>query len=109
MTTTATTPTTDRKLTLINDIIAIIFPQKTVNNLILENPQRVSFSIPIKEAYIDRLEVRFELVWNNDFDFEIWATRNRQVKQHFLTTSRWFKVRDLMRKRFLDAEKLKHQ
>lgn len=105
---TTTTTTTDRKLNLIRDILAIAFPQKTINNLILENPQRVSFTIPLKEAYLDWVEIRFELVWNNDFDFEIWATRNRRVKQHFLTTSRWFKVRDLMRKRFMDSEKLKH-
>jgi hypothetical protein len=83
-------------------------PQKRINNLILETQQRVSFSIPVSEYPLRNVEIRFEMVWNNDYDFEIWATRNRQIKQHFLTTSRWFKVRDLMRKRFLDAEKLKH-
>lgn len=89
-----------KKLKLIEDILTIIYPEAVIENLFIENPQKCSFTIPSSRW-------RYEIVWTNNFDFEIWYGLRTTRKEVKIKSSTWFKVRDLIRKRFLDAERLK--
>lgn len=111
------TTATDRKARLICEILAIIFPKKKVNNIGFVNGQTLTFTMPVMEYSratsptsheVSYIETRFELRWDNELNFELWTLKKgaRVVQQH-IPSSTWFKVRDLIRQRFLDAEKLK--
>ena len=94
---------TERKLQLIEEILKIIFAN--VNFVNLKEEQRVSF---VKEwpgnPQIWRL---MEMYWNDKFDFVVLEYVDKRWVGVYVPTSKWFAVRDLLRKKFLDAEKLK--
>lgn len=99
---------TKKKLELIEDILKILYPNHVISELILENPKKVSYSV--SSNYSDHLsgwKHRFEIYWNNDLDFEIWRKRENRVSEQHFKTSAWFEVQDLLKKRYLDCEKLK--
>ena len=107
----------ERKQKLICDILGIIFPKKRINNIGIETPQKITFTMPVLEHSratgptsheVSFVETRFFIVWNNNFDFELWKKVKGKLIQETVPSSTWFKVRDLIRQRFLDAEKLKH-
>jgi hypothetical protein len=95
---------TKTKLQLIEDILKILHNDEQVQNLILESEQSVSYSVVFNGIEWGQ---RLYISWNDKLDFEVKCkTRTGLHMMHF-GTSLWFNVRDLIRTRFLDAEKLK--
>jgi hypothetical protein len=95
-----------RKLQLIEDILKIIFKQVELVK-IEEREQVVTFVKQYPgQPQIFRL---MRMTWDNNLDFVIYEYLMKDWQGVFVPTSRWFQVRDLIRKRFLDAEKLKKE
>lgn len=92
-----------RKLQLIEDILKILFKQ--VELVHFNESQRVSF---VKQwsgnPEIFRL---MEMKWDNKLNFIISEYIDKDWRGVYVPTSKWFEVRDLIRKRFLDVEKIK--
>lgn len=93
-----------RKLQLIIKILKLIFPQKEIDQLVFENPQRVVFHVKL---YNTEIETIFEIVWNSDLDFDILKRKKRGVEMFPVKPSTWFKIGDLLKRNFMDTERLK--
>lgn len=100
----ATTTAVKKKFDLIESILGIIFPVDEIQYLQEDNPQKMSFNIKVHNTDV---MIKHFIVWNNNLDIEIWITTKISTSRLYISSATWFKVRDLLRKRFLDAEKLK--
>lgn len=77
-----------------------------VHDLFFENPQKAGFNSIFARPGGQSVFRIYTIVWNDGLDFEIWEHRNKRVYQKFFPPSVWYKVRDMVRKRFMDAQKL---
>lgn len=97
------TPQTDKKVELIQDILNIIVG-RPIDLIEFKGIQEVTFVKEENSRHIFRV---MRLTWNDYLDFIIFRRSGNKWEQISIPTSRWFKVRDLLRKNFLQAEKLK--
>jgi hypothetical protein len=101
---TTTAQQTDQRLQLIEDILKTILGTQ-IDFIQYADIQNVRFVKKWKDNP-DIYRV-MELSWNNNLDFVVREYSDKRWQAVTIGTSRWFRVRDLLRKKFLAAEKLK--
>ncbi len=93
-----------KKLQLIFKVLRLIFPQKEIDQIVLDNPQKVTFHVKLNHT---EMETIFEMVWDSNLNFSILKKKKRRVEMFPVEPSTWYKVGDLLKRNFMDVERLK--
>lgn len=96
----------DKRLRLIEDILTLIFQE--VHLVHISDHQEASFVYDcVRAKHPNQVFRVMRIEWDDDFNFKVQECRGKILIDVYIPTSKWFQVRDLIRKRFLDAERLK--